>query len=187
MGRSSRGSTTRGGPAVDDGPLHVAARRVDDGADPSQRRNTDGDARSIAMRSARLSQPRTRRGREFSNRGHTRSPSTPAPSSSRRRIRVRRERRLRDRVETIAVDHRWSLEAGLLVVDGDLGGDVTDRSRDLGDGHERTHIDDFRSGQHEDRPSLATRFSEPDLAPDHSSVQASTSDQNGSGRSGRRL
>jgi len=35
-------------------------------ADPSQRRNTDGDRRSVAIRSAGLSQSRTRRGRPFS-------------------------------------------------------------------------------------------------------------------------
>jgi hypothetical protein len=46
------------------------------------------------------------------------------------------------------------------------------------------HIDDLGPRQYENGPSLAADLREPDLAASHSSVQASTSDQNGSGCSG---
>jgi hypothetical protein len=47
-------------------PLSSSGGPVEVEADPSQRRNTDGVSRSVAIRSAGLSQSRTRRGRPFS-------------------------------------------------------------------------------------------------------------------------
>jgi len=48
------------------------------------------------------------------------------------------------------------------------------------------NVDHLRSRQHQDGPCLAADLGQPDLASRQSSLQASASFQNGSGRSGRR-
>ena len=97
---------------------------------------------------------------------------------------VRRQRRPRDRVEAIAVDHGWSVKASRFVIEVDFRSYAAAGSGDLSDGHESTHVDDLWASENEDRPSFVADLREPDVAARHSSVQASTSDQKGSGRSG---
>src|SRR3990172_915805 len=77
---------------------------------------------------------------------------------------VRSQRRLGDRVKSVAVDNGWPVEASLLDIELDLCGDVANRGGDLSDGHESARIDDLWPSQHENRPPLAADLGEPDLA-----------------------
>jgi len=96
------------------------------------------------------------------------------------------ERRPSDRVKPVAVDHRTLIKSGLVLIDVDLGCEAADRCRDLRDGDEVANVDHLRSRPHQDGPCLAADLGRPDLASRQSSLQASASFQNGSGRSGRR-
>jgi len=75
---------------------------------------------------------------------------------------------LRDRVHAVAVDHRWSPEADLGVIEIDLGSESTSRCGDFGDRDQVAHLDDFPSRQEQDRSLLPTHLSEPEFASSHS-------------------
>jgi hypothetical protein len=74
-------------------------------------------------------------------------------------------------VKAIAVDDRWPVETGQLVVEVDLCSDTADGGCDLRDGDERAHIDDLglRKGRADrDEEALAAR----DVVVDGGEVEA---------------
>jgi len=50
-------------------------------------------------------------------------------------------------VDAVAVDYRWAVKANRDMVDGDLRGETTYRSGDLGDRDELANLEYFGSGQ----------------------------------------
>ena len=88
-------------------------------------------------------------------------------------------------MDAVAVDDRRAIEPGI-VLEANFRRDVADRRRHLGDRHECAHIDDLGSRQYQNGPALPTDLGQPDLTAVHSSVHASASVQNESGRSGCR-
>src|SRR5207302_5211540 len=91
------------------------------------------------------------------------------------------QRRLRDGVDAVAIDHRWLLESDFEMIETDLGGQPTGGSGDFGDSDQGAYVEHLGPGQHHDRPPLATHVRQPELAPRHASFQVSTSAQNVSG------
>lgn len=74
------------------------------------------------------------------------------------------ERRLRDGVETVAVDHRRSVQPDLDVVDVDFRSETTNGGGDLGYRHGAARVEHLGSGQQLDGPLLPTKFGQPHLA-----------------------
>lgn len=57
------------------------------------------------------------------------------------------ERSLGHRVETVAVDHRWSVQADSDVIEIDLGDETADHGGDLGHCDKAASVEHFGSGE----------------------------------------
>ena len=95
------------------------------------------------------------------------------------------QRRLGDRVKTVAVDDRGPVQANLDMVEVNLCGQPPDRSGDLGHRNETANVEHLGSCEEQDGSPLATNLGQPNLATVHGSPQASASVQKESARSGR--
>lgn len=96
------------------------------------------------------------------------------------------QRRPRNRVDTVAVDCRLPIQSNRGIIQDDFGGETAHRSRDLGDSHQRAHINHLGTCEYQDRTSLPPYLGQPHFSARHSSPHDSASSQNASGRSGCR-
>jgi len=90
-------------------------------------------------------------------------------------------------MQPVAVDDRRSIKTDLAMVEVDFGGKPSNRPGYLGHGYQQTHIEHLSPRQNQHRSTLSPYLCEPYLAPIHSALQASASDQKSSTVSGVRL
>lgn len=99
---------------------------------------------------------------------------------------VSREHHLGNGVQAVAVDNRLVFESDPDVVELDLRCQAPGRGGDLGDGDQRSDVDDLVAGEYQDRAALASDRGQPDVPAVHSSPQVSASVQKSSTFSGER-
>ncbi len=94
------------------------------------------------------------------------------------------ERRLRNRVQPVAVDHRFPIDARRRIVQIDLCGETSSCRGDLCDRDQSPNVEYLGPSQHEHGASFPAYLCEPDVPAIHSSPQVSVSSQNESTLSG---
>lgn len=99
---------------------------------------------------------------------------------------VSREHHLGNGVQAVAVDDRLVFESDPDVVELDLRCEASRRGGDLGDGDQRSDVDDLVASEDQDRAALASDRGQPDVPAVHSSPQVSASVQKSSTFSGER-